>query len=95
MKPSFKKIPTEITQLEKTMSYFPETVLRASKGYEPHFLVLYLTELAATFNAYYAENRIIDKSDEFSSYKVALTAAFAEIMKNGLWLLGIETLEKM
>ncbi len=95
VKPSFKKIPNEITQLEKSISYFSEIVLKAQKNYEPHVLVLYLTELAGTFNSYYAKNKIVDKKDEFSPYKVALTNAFAAVMKNGMWLLGINAPEKM
>jgi arginyl-tRNA synthetase len=95
IKPSFKKVPGEITQLEKSMSCFPEMVLQAEKSCEPHFLVLYLTELAGAFNNYYTKNKIVDKKDEFSPYKVALANAFATIMKNGMWLLGINSLEKM
>ena len=95
IKSSFKKAPTEITQLEKLISLFPEIVLKAEQSYEPHFLVLYLTELAGVFNGYYAKNKIVDKEDEYSSYRVALTQAFAVVMKNGLWMLGIKTLEKM
>ena len=95
VKGSFKKIPDKITQLEKSISYFPEIVLKAETEYEPHFLVLYLTELAGMFNNYYAKNKIVDKSDELSPYRVAVARAFAEIMKNGMWMLGIETLEKM
>lgn len=92
---SFKKVPEKITQLEKTMHYFPEVILKASQNYQPNIIVLYLTELASGFNSYYAKNKIVDKSDEFSPYKVALTNAFSIVMKNGLWLLGIETLNKM
>ena len=95
IKASFKNFPKEITQLEKSLSYFPEVVLQADKKYEPHLLVLYLTELAGTFNSYYAKNKIVDNQDQYSSYRVALTEAFAVVMKNGLWMLGIKTLEKM
>ena len=95
IKPSFKKVPVEISQLEKSLSYFPEVVLQSEKNLDPHFLVLYLTELAGIFNNYYAKNKIADKSDECSSYKVALTKAFTVVMKNGLWMLGIKTLERM
>jgi arginyl-tRNA synthetase len=77
------------------MIYFRETVEKAGKEFEPHFIVLYLTELAREFNNYYAKNKIVDKADEFSPYRVALAGAFSIIMKNGLWLLGINTLEKM
>ena len=95
IKSIFKKVPNEVTQLEKTIGYFPEVVLKASENYEPHLLILYLTELAGTFNNYYAKNKIVDKADEYSSYKIALTEAFTVVMKNGLWMLGIKTLEKM
>lgn len=95
LKANFKKAPDEITELEKAMCRFPEIILEAGARYEPHTLVLYLTELAGLFNGYYAKNKIVDKKDELSAYKVALTNAFATIMKNGLWMLGIKTLEKM
>ena len=95
IKMSFKKIPSEITQLEKMISNFPEIVIRAEKSYEPHFIALYLTELAGVFNNYYAKNKIVDKADEFSSYRAALVNAFSIVMKNGMCLLGIKTLEKM
>ena len=92
---SFKKIPTEVTELEKAICRFPEVVGEAQKSFQPHALVLYLTELAGIFNGYYAKNKIVDKVDEYSPYKVALTEAFTIVMKNGLWMLGIKTLEKM
>ena len=94
-KPSFKKIPNQITDLEKKMYHFPEIVLQAGNNYEPHFLVLYLTELAGVFNSYYGSNKIVDKKDEYSPYKVALAQAFVTIMKNGLWMLGIKAPKKM
>lgn len=95
IKPSFKNVSPEITQLEKTISYFPEIILKAGEELEPHFLTLYLTELAGIFNNYYAKNKIVDKTDKFSPYKVALTNAFSIVMKNGMYMLGIETLNKM
>lgn len=93
--PSFKKIPEKIAQLEKTMYYFPEIIKKAGENYEPHYISLYLTELASQFNNYYAKNKIVDKKEESSGYRVALTATFVRIMKNGMWLLGITVPEKM
>lgn len=95
IKASLKNPPAEITQLEKMMIYFPEIVQKAGKEYQPHYIALYLIELAREFNNYYAHTKIVDKEDAFSPYKVALTQAFSIIMKNGLWLLGIEAPEKM
>ncbi|OGZ69372.1 MAG: arginine--tRNA ligase [Candidatus Staskawiczbacteria bacterium RIFCSPHIGHO2_02_FULL_42_22] len=95
IKPSLKKAPNEVSFLVKHMHYFPEIVEKAGKEFEPHYLVTYLTELASAFNSYYAQNKIVDKTDDFSPYKLAVVEAFTVIMKNGLWLLGIHYLEKM
>ncbi len=81
--------------LERLLYRFPEIVKRAGNDYAPHLVATYLTELAAAFNSYYANNQIVNTGDKTSPYKVALTSAFATVMKNGLWLLGIETPEKM
>lgn len=95
VKASFKKTPEEIGMLEKMMVRFPEIAEKAGQAYEPHVIVLYLTELAREFNNYYARAKIVDKDDELSPYRVALTQAFSTIIKNGLWLLGIAVPEKM
>lgn len=92
---SLKLPPENIGIFEKSLYYFPEIVLRAGTSCEPHHLLQYLTELAGMFNGYYAENKIVDKEDKLSAYKIALTKAFAIVMENGLWLIGISPLEKM
>lgn len=89
------KAPEEITQLEKMLYRFPEVVSRASAEFEPHYVANYLIDIARMFNSFYANTQIINTEDETSPYKVALTEAFSRVMKNGLWLLGIETPEKM
>ena len=90
IKASFKKISSEVGSLEKLMVSFPEVIEEAGKMYEPHIIATYLIELAREFNNYYSKNKIVDKNDAFSPYKIALTQAFSIIIKNGLWLLGIE-----
>jgi arginyl-tRNA synthetase len=95
IKASFVKLPKEVTQLEKAMQRFPDVVLQAGQNYEPHLILTYLMQLAGEFNNYYANNKIADKKEDSSPYRVALTAAFTQVMKNGMWMLGIETLEKM
>ncbi len=85
-----------VTDLEKMLYRFPEIVERAGKEYAPHYLVTYLVELAATFNSFYAKERIIDEADpEGSSYKLSLTLATSVVLKNGLGLLGIKVPERM
>ena len=83
------------TNLEKYLYRFPEVVERAYLYREPHHIAGFLLELAAMFNSFYAQEKIVDAQDAASPYKLALTAAFCTTMKNGLYLLGIETPEKM
>jgi arginyl-tRNA synthetase len=83
-----------VTDAERLLYRFPEVVERAANEYEPHYVANYLTELASTFNAWYAKEQILDGS-EAESYKLALTEAVSVTLKNGLWLLGIKAPERM
>ncbi len=85
----------EITDLEKLLYQFPETVERSYKEFAPHYIATYLTELASSFNSFYANNKIIDSENKFMQYQLSLVKAFYQTMKNGLYLLGIEVPEKM
>ncbi|MDP2593094.1 MAG: arginine--tRNA ligase [bacterium] len=91
----FPEKRNEPNSLERLIIRFPEIVERAASEYAPHHIVTYLTEIAGQFNSWYAKEKIVDKGDPSSPYKIALTYAFAQVMKNGLWLLGIKTPEKM
>ncbi len=92
---AYTDIPSEITILEKTLYQFPEVVARSYTLLEPHHIATYLTELASAFNTFYGNTMIVNKSDPYSNYRVALVEAFHQTMQNGLYLLGIKTPEKM
>jgi len=87
--------PEDVSEVERMLCRFPEIVKSIGMAYAPHYLVTYLTELARVFNAYYAKVKIVDGSDKYSPYKVALTFAFMTVMGNGLEILGISRPEKM
>ncbi len=90
-----KEIPSEITNLEKLLYQFPEVVERSYTDLAPHFISTYLTELASAFNTFYGNTKIIDKENKNISYHLDLVKSFYQTMKNGLWLLGIETPDRM
>lgn len=81
--------------LERLLYRSPEVVERAAKEFEPHYIANYLIELARAFNAFYGNTQIVKRDDPASPYKVALTEAVSVVMKDGLYLLGIEVPEKM
>lgn len=84
-----------VSEVEKLLYRFPEVVERAAKEFAPHYIANYLIDIARAFNTYYGSTKIIDKDDLNSPYKIALTLAFANVMKNGLYLLGIKAPERM
>ena len=85
----------QTSELEKLLYRFPEVVERAGEDYAPNHIATYLIQVASAFNGFYAQNKIVDKADILSSYKVAITEAFTIVLKNGLSLLGIKAPERM
>ncbi len=73
---------------------FPEVVEQAASLLEPHIVTTYLTELASTYNSWYAQEQILDGTPA-AAHKVAVVDAVRNTLKNGLWILGIPAPEKM
>jgi len=87
--------PADVTDLEKLLYQFPEIVERSYLQLDAHHISTYLTQIASAFNSFYANTQILNNDDKYTFYRVSLVTAFYQTMKNGLWLLGIETPEKM
>ncbi len=92
---STKTLPVEVYELERLVYRFPEVVEVALAERAPHKVVGFLTELAGSFNSFYAHEKIADATDEFAPYKVALASAVKHTLKNGLYVLGIKAPERM
>jgi len=92
---------TEEREILRRLMYFPEIVNEAAQGYAPSLICNYLFELAQSFNLFYAKHSILgaDQKSEISieqkKFRLELTSATAQILKKGLYLLGIDVLEKM
>jgi len=82
------------SDLARLLTRFPEIAARSAKEYEPHYVTNYVTELASTFNSWYAQEQILDGTEKAGA-KVAVAAAVAQTLKNGLWLLGIKAPSRM
>ncbi|MDB5194755.1 MAG: hypothetical protein JWN50_769 [Parcubacteria group bacterium] len=85
---------SEMHEVEKLLYRFPDIVERAGREYAPHYITTYLTELAASFNNFYAHEQVIGDGPE-SAYRLAIAEAFKIVLKNGLSILGIPTQERM
>lgn len=77
------------------LAQFPEVIERAAKIYLPSHLANYLYQLAQEVNHYYETNPVLKSGTKIKNARLALIKAVAETLKNGLNLLGIQTLERM
>ena len=82
--------------LERLIARFIEVAGEAQKSWAPHYVVSYLLELAQAFNSWYGQGKIVDAEDvSGTAYRLSVVAAARQTLINGLWVLGIETPEKM
>jgi len=85
----------EFSVLRKLVQ-FPEIVEQVSKDYLPNILCNYLFELSQTFNSFYQEVPVTQEPDaKLKSFRLSLITAAAQVIRNGLYLLGIEAPEEM
>ena len=98
-KPSITKAglltETREKELLSLLSRKSEIISSALAHYSPHVLAYYLLELANTFNTYYHEVKVIQENPDLEDARLALVKAFHDVMEEGLFLLGIETLKEM
>jgi len=83
----------EELNLIKEFYKFEEKIIEASQRYSPAVIAEYILSVARKYNEFYAKNRIIDQKEE--DFRVFLTHTTASVLKMGLHLLGIKTIERM
>ena len=76
---------------------FSEVVLGVSTNSTPHLLCAYLYELSSSFMSFYEACPILKEgvSEEAKQSRLMISLLTARTLKQGLDLLGIETMEKM
>jgi arginyl-tRNA synthetase len=62
----------------------------------PHILCNYLFELSQIFNSFYEAMPVMrEKDPDRQTFRLGIISATAQIIKNGLYLLGIEAPTEM
>lgn len=86
----------EETDLIRKLLEYPKVVKTSAKDRKTHILCEYLYELANTFNSFYTTQSILNTEDEdIKNSRLLLAKKTAMIIKKGLYLLGIDTIDKM
>ena len=90
------ELTTEEIDLVKALSTFPETVASAGEKYEPSFIARFAVDVAQKFNKFYFDCKILAAEDEKTrNFRLALTGATLQTLKNAFGLLGIGIPDKM
>ena len=85
----------EAQHLLRLLSRFPDVVKEAADKYEPSMITRAVTDIAQGYNKFYYEHRVLDAEPGVAAARVALTKAVKDVIKTGLWLIGIEAPERM
>ena len=64
-------------------------------GFAPHDVAFYLRELAACYHSYYDAERILVDDEPVKQARLALVAATAQVLHNGLAVLGVSAPARM
>lgn len=84
----------EITLIKK-LNLFENAITKSSNTYKPSCIASYLIDLAKNFNEFYNNCKILSDDKEETKARLLLVSSTAQIIKNGLKLLGIEVVNKM
>lgn len=86
----------EEATLIKVLARFPEKVLAAIKDYEPSVITRYILDVAAAFNRFYHECKIINaESEEIRNTRCVLTLAAKTVLGNAFELICLKKEEKI
>ncbi len=77
------------------LSKYPEMLTGAAEGFAPHDVTFYLRELASAYHSYYDAERILVDDEAVKLARLALVAATAQVLHNGLAVLGVSAPQKM
>lgn len=81
----------EEKNLIKLIAQFPSIVKNVTQNYEVHTIAKYAFDLATAFNLFYEKHSILHETDQtIKNSRLNLVKAYANVIKNVLYLLGIE-----
>jgi len=83
------------TSLARKLVKFPDAVRLATDSLRPHFLGLYLYELAGDYSTFNNADKVLVDDTGIRSKRLLLCARTLLILETGLRLLGLRTLTRM
>jgi arginyl-tRNA synthetase len=83
------------TQLIALLIQYADVIQRAANNMVPHSIANYLRDIAAAFHSYYNASAVIVEDPAVRNARLNLAVATAQVIRNGLGLLGVSAPESM
>ena len=83
------------TQLINILQKFPNTIEECAVHYKTNLLARYLLDLSQALNRFYHSCPILQEKEELKLARLVLIKTVQTVISQGLYLLGIETPERM
>jgi arginyl-tRNA synthetase len=81
------------------LAEFPRIVAQAAELREPHRIARYAEELAGSYHRWYDQCRVTPMNDEevtdVHRTRLWVNDAVGQVLRNGLWMLGVSAPERM
>lgn len=77
------------------LAQYPAMLTEAAQDFAPHDVTFYLRDLASLYHSYYDAERILVDDEKVRAARLALVAATAQVLHNGLKVLGVSAPTKM
>ena len=94
-KTSYSFKAAEEQALLDLLAKFSGVIKEAGDNYDPSLLAKYLYELSKSFHEFYHACPVVSASPSLKNARLYLVKSFQIVLRKGLKLLGIKTLEKM
>ncbi len=85
----------EAQEVVRLIEQFPSVVTAAIDRSEPSQVTRFAVDLAQAYNKFYFERRILDDDPGARAARLLLTAVTRDVVKTALYLIGIESPERM
>ncbi len=92
---AIKQLNNDESNVLRLINQFPEIVQQSAIQLSPNLIANYLYDLAQKYNYFYQKNKILESDEKIKQFRLMLTAATGKVIKEGLYLLGIKTVDKM
>ena len=88
-------ISHEEQRLVSHLLAYPETLQKAAQRLEAYRVATFVMKLAADFHSFYHKHRVVSEDETLTHARLLLTRAVAQVIRNGLAILGVSAPERM